>query len=201
MRKAEREYQKALTSFRRSAGQYRKRYGIDTSSYLEGVHTKRGAERALDKLKYDVERIQIDQRLEKYEKERPIKEFERERKKIERAQKEHFYIDPEKQAAYEAEQKLKQTAYDKFTENWGSMDEVDYDRFVQLIGAMPSELREVFGSHNVVEAFRTGRQYELSTTEIFEKLNDAYENTKGSQEDVLNTFYATLSGSYKEGSE
>lgn len=49
----------ARTAFNRAASQYRRYYGVDTSQYLEGVHTPKGYERALAQLRRDVEAEKI----------------------------------------------------------------------------------------------------------------------------------------------
>lgn len=70
----------AQTSFNRAAGQYRRYYGIDTSKYIEGATTPRQYEKALEALRYDVEREKIAVELAEYEArvtaEQAQKEFE-----------------------------------------------------------------------------------------------------------------------------
>lgn len=53
----------AEIAFNRSAGQYRRYYGIDTSVYTEGVHTPKGYERALAEMRRDIERERIAQQV------------------------------------------------------------------------------------------------------------------------------------------
>ena len=72
----------ARTAFNRSAGQYKRYYGIDPDIYLEGVHTPKGYERALESMRYDVERekilAEVAEREAREAAERAKKEFEAE---------------------------------------------------------------------------------------------------------------------------
>lgn len=49
--------------FNRVAGQLRRYYGIESNQYLEGVHTPSGYRRAIEQMKLDIEREQIELRV------------------------------------------------------------------------------------------------------------------------------------------
>lgn len=192
MRKSERQYNEALKAYNRTAGQLKRHYDVNPAEYLEGVHTAKGIERALASLRREAERQQIERRVQIYEERTlPMRLFENKRRKIERAQRPQFYIDAEKQAAYDKEVKAAQKAYNVFNKHW-SMIRPEYDRFVQFIGSMDDSMKENFGSGNLVEMFRTGEQKKLSPTEIFEKVNTAYNMGGTYAEDYINNFHALL---------
>ena len=187
------KYQKALTSYNRVAGQLKRYYDVNPAEYLEGVHTAKGVERALASLRREAERQQVERRVQIYkERTRPMRLFENRRRRIEQAQWPKFYINEEKQAAYNMEVKAANDAYKKFKSNWGYMNRGQYDRFVQFIGSMDDSMKENFGSGNLVEMFRAGERKKLSPTEIFEKVNTAYNQGGTYAEDYINNFYDLL---------
>lgn len=76
MATSKRAYNQALSHFKRSAGRY-KRYGIDPEKYLQAeTNTVKGVERALDKIKFDVEQQLIEERIRKREEEEARKYVE-----------------------------------------------------------------------------------------------------------------------------
>ena len=117
--------------------------------------------------------------------------FENRRRKIEQAQRPQFYINEEKQAAYDKEVAAANKAYEEFNRNW-HMSRPEYDRFVQFIGSMDDAMIEKFGSNNLVEMFRAGERKKFTPTEIFEKVNTAYNQGGKYAEDVINNFYDLL---------
>lgn len=192
MRKSERQYKEALKSYNRTAGQLKRHYDVNPAEYLEGVKTAKGVERALASLRREAERQQVERRVQIYEERtRPMRLFENRRRRIEQAQRPQFYIDAEKQAAYDREVAAANKAYDAFNEHW-SMSRQEYDRFVQFIGSMDDSMKENFGSGNLVEMFRDGERKNLSPTEIFEKVNTAYNMGGTYAEDYINNFHDLL---------
>lgn len=192
MRKSERQYKEALKSYNRTAGQLKRHYDVNPAEYLDGVHTAKGVERALASLRREAERQQIERRVQIYEERTlPMRLFEKRRRRIEQAQRPQFYIDAEKQAAYDREVEAANKAYEVFNGNW-PMSRPEYDRFVQFIGSMDDAMIEKFGSDNLVEMFRAGQRKNLSPTEIFEKVNTAYNQGGTYAEDYINNFYDLL---------
>ena len=186
------KYQKALISYNRTAGQLKRHYDVDPAAYLEGVHTAKGVERALASLRREAERQQIERRVQIYEERtRPMRLFENRRRRIEQAQQPQFYINEEKQAAYDREVEAANKAYEKFNSYW-HMSRPEYDKFVQFIGSMDDSMKENFGSGNLVEMFRAGERKNLTPTQIFEKVNTAYNQGGTYAEDYINNFYALL---------
>lgn len=192
MRKSEKQYKEALKAYNRTAGQLKRHYDINPVEYLEGVKTAKGVERALAALRREAERQQIEKRVQIYEERtRPMRLFENRRKRIEQAQLPKFYIDTEKQAAYDKEVEAANKAYEEFNKYW-TMSRPEYDRFVQFIGSMDDAMIEKFGSDNLVEMFRTGERKNLTPTEIFEKVNTAYNMGGTYAEDYINNFHDLL---------
>lgn len=192
MRKSERQYKEALKAYNRTAGQLKRHYDLNPAEYLEGVHTAKSVQRALASLRREAERQQIERRVQIYEERtRPMRLFENRRRRIEQAQRPQFYIDAEKQAAYNKEVEAANKAYEEFNKYW-TMSRPEYDRFVQFIGSMDDAMIEKFGSDNLVEMFRTGERKNLSPTEIFEKVNTAYNQGGTYAEDYINNFYDLL---------
>lgn len=192
MRKSERQYKEALKAYNRTAGQLKRHYNVNPAEYLEGVKTAKGVERALASLRREAERQQIERRVQIYEERtRPMRLFENRRRRIEQAQRPQFYMDDEKQAAYIREVDAANKAYEAFNRNW-NMSRSEYDRFVQFIGSMDDAMVEKFGSDNLVEMFRTGERKKLSPTEIFEKVNTAYNMGGTYAEDYINNFHDLL---------
>ncbi len=100
-------------------------------------------------------------------------------------------MNEEKQAAYDREVEAANKAYEKFNSYW-HMSRSDYDKFVQFIGSMDDSMKENFGSGNLVEMFRAGQRKNLTPTEIFEKVNTAYNQGGTYAEDYINNFYDLL---------
>lgn len=192
MRKSERQYNEALKAYNRTAGQLKRHYDVNPAEYLEGVKTAKGVERALASLRREAERQQIERRVQIYEERtRPMRLFENRRRRIEQAQRPQFYIDAEKQAAYDREVEAANKAYEKFNSYW-HMSRPNYDKFVQFIGSMDDAMKENFGSGNLVEMFRAGERKQLTPSQIFEKVNTAYTQGGTYAEDYINNFYDLL---------
>lgn len=133
MRKKEREYKEAITKFNRSAGQI-KRYHpeIDTGEYLSGVTTARGAQRALDRLKFDVEQEEIATRVAEYE---------------ERLNK--IYEEMLKEESIEKFEEERDRARESLNDNWGlDWEEEDYEEFWDTFG--DSDLIDTYGSEQLI---------------------------------------------------
>lgn len=196
------KYQRALSSFNKSAGQLKRYYDINPESYLEGVKTVKGVERALKQMRFEAEQQQVTRAVEKYEKEtRVLRAFKREQRKIERAQTPKFYFDEAKQAAYEKEVAAYDQAAQKFMKNWGGFSRSQYDQFVAFIGALPEEYKsnEAFGSKSIVEAWRQGKIYNLSDEQIVKTMGKVLdESTGGNQEDVINDLYDALEAARRD---
>lgn len=196
------KYQRALSSFNRSAGQLKRYYDIEPEKYLEGVHTVKGVERALKQMQFEAEQIQIERAVEKYEKKtRVLRAFKREQRKIERAQTPKFYFDEAKQAAYEKEVEAYEQAAQTFMQNWGGFSRSQYDQFVSFIGALPEEYKsnEAFGSKSIVEAWRQGKSYNLSDEQIIKTMGKVLdESAGGNQEDVINNLYDALEAARRD---
>lgn len=133
MTRKEREYKEALTKFNRSAGQL-KRYhpGLDINDYLTGVSTARGAEKALDRLKFDAEQEDIAKRVAEYE-----------------ARLDQIYEEMLKEESIEKFESEREQARDSLNENWGlDWDEDDYEEFWDTFG--DSGLIDTYGSEQLI---------------------------------------------------
>ena len=196
------KYQKALSSFNRSAGQLKRHYDIKPEKYLEGVHTAAGVERALKQMRFEAEQIQVTRAVEKYEKKtRVLRAFRKEQRKIQRAQQPRFYFDEAKQAAYKKAMDDYESHYKAFKSNWGGFNRAKYDQFVAFIGALPEEYKkeDSFGSKSLVEAWRQGKKFELSDEEIVDIMIDTLDKNKsGNQEDVVNDLYDALEAARRD---
>lgn len=89
----------------------------------------------------------------------------------------------------------KQEAYNKgrdtFRERWDFSND-DYDNFIQFIASIPDEMKEAFGSENLVEIFRTGRDLGLTPEELKGVVSDTYASAGGTQEDLINDIYFSM---------
>lgn len=89
----------------------------------------------------------------------------------------------------------KEEAYNKgrdtFRERWGFSNR-DYDNFVQFIASVPDEMKEAFGSENLVEVFRTGKNLGLDPTELKDVITNTYSVAGGTQEDLINEIYFNM---------
>ena len=190
-------YQKALASYNRTAGQLKRYYDVDPQSYLEGVHTQKGVERALRELRREAERQQVERAVEQYEKyTRTERSFKSEQRKIQREQAPRFYFDEEKQRDYEERLEQYERGRQTFEERYGSMDG-GYDRFVSFIGALPDEYKgnETFGSKNIVEAWRTAQELKLSDDQMLHVMIDTLNSAEGqglSQAEILDDLYSNM---------
>lgn len=132
MRKKEREYREALVHFNRVAGQLKRYHDIDPSIYLEDVRTGKGVERALNKLRFDVEQEEISKRVEEYE-----------RKLEERYQEMLKQEDIERRE--EERERAKDTLNDEYGLGW---DEDDYEEFWDTFGDV--DILTAFGSDQII---------------------------------------------------
>lgn len=133
MRKQQREYKVAVTAFNRSAGQIRRYHPeIDTGEYLSGVTTAKGAERALKQLKFDVEQIEIAERVAQYEE-----------------RLESIYQEMLKEESIERFEDERERARESLNENWGlDWEEEDYEEFWDTFG--DSDLIDTYGSEQLI---------------------------------------------------
>lgn len=132
MRKKEREYREALTHFNRVAGQLKRYHDIDPSKYLENVRTGKGVERALNKLRFDVEQEKISKRVEEYE-----------RKLEER------YQEMLKEEDIERREEEREQAKKTLNKNYGlGWDDDDYEEFWDTFGDV--DILTAFGSDQVI---------------------------------------------------
>lgn len=133
MRKQQREYKAAVTAFNRSAGQIRRYHPeIDTGEYLSGVTTAKGAERALKQLKFDVEQIEIAERVAQYEE-----------------RLESIYQEMLKEESIERFEDERERARESLNENWGlDWEEEDYEEFWDTFG--DSDLIDTYGSEQLI---------------------------------------------------
>lgn len=95
----------------------------------------------------------------------------------------------------EADFKKKVEAYNKgretFGQRWGFKDQ-EYDNFIQFVASIPDEMKEAFGSENLVEVFRTGRDLGLTPEELKGVVSDTYASAGGTQEDLINDIYFSM---------
>lgn len=133
MRRGQREYKAAVTAFNRSAGQIRRYHPeIDTGEYLSGVTTAKGAERALKQLKFDVEQIEIAERVAQYEE-----------------RLESIYQEMLKEESIERFEDERERARESLNENWGlDWEEEDYEEFWDTFG--DSDLIDTYGSEQLI---------------------------------------------------
>ena len=133
MRKQQREYKAAVTAFNRSAGQIRRHHPeIDTGEYLSGVTTAKGAQRALKQLKFDVEQIEIAERVAQYEE-----------------RLESIYQEMLKEESIERFEDERERARESLNENWGlDWEEEDYEEFWDTFG--DSDLIDTYGSEQLI---------------------------------------------------
>ena len=133
MRKKEREYKEAITAFNRSAGQIRRYHPeIDTSEYISGVTTAKGAKRALDRLKFDVEQEEISARVAEYEE-----------------RLEAIYEEMLKEESIEKFEEERDRARESLNDNWGlDWEEEDYEEFWDTFG--DSDLIDTYGSEQLI---------------------------------------------------
>lgn len=132
MRKKEREYRQALVHFNRVAGQLKRYHDIDPEQYLQDVRTGKGVERALNKLKFDVEQEEISKRVEEYER-----------------RLEERYQEMLKEEDLERREKKRETAKDTLNDNYGlGWDDDDYEEFWDTFG--DTDIIDAFGSDQVI---------------------------------------------------
>lgn len=133
MRRGQREYKAAVTAFNRSAGQIRRYHPeIDTSEYISGVTTAKGAQRALEQLKFDVEQIEIAKRVVQYEE-----------------RLESIYQEMLKEESIEKFEDERERARESLNENWGlDWEEEDYEEFWDTFG--DSDLIDTYGSEQLI---------------------------------------------------
>lgn len=140
-RQAQNAYNEAMKSFNRSAGQFKRKHDIDPSEYLNGVTTAKGVERALDKMRLDVE--QMDRQFRE--------DLSAEAEAAEEAAK---------AADLKAKEDQYQQARDTLEEKWGiSMDETESEIFWNAFN--DPDIIDAFGSKNVLymgEEIRNDKQ-------------------------------------------
>ena len=133
MKRAEREFRSALVQFNRSAGQIKRWHpSLDPKEYLQNVHTAKGVEKALGKLKFDAEQIDIAVRVEAYE------------RKLDR-----IYEEQLKEENYEQfldqRDRARKTLNDEYGLDW---DDDEYEDFWDIFG--DDELIDTYGSDQII---------------------------------------------------
>ena len=127
------EYKAALTHFNRVGGQLKRHHNIDPASYLEGVHTEKGIERALDQMRYDAEREDIDRAIEDYER-RLDDLLDEQMKEEDLEEKERQYQD------------ARDTLNEKYDLDWDETDsQIFWDAFDD------SDIIDAFGSTQILD--------------------------------------------------
>ena len=126
-------FKEALTHFNRVGGQLKRTHDIDPASYLEGVTTKKGVERALDQMRFDAEREDIDRDIEEYE--RRLEEA------LEDELKEEDLLEKERQ--YE---EARDTLNENYDLDWDETDsQIFWDAFDD------SDIIDAFGSTQILD--------------------------------------------------
>lgn len=172
MRKKEREYREALTAFNRSAGQI-KRFNpeIDVKSYVSGATTAYQVNKALDKLKYDVERKGILERAAAYE-----------------ARLDAMYEEMLKEEDLERHYEERDTARDTLNDRYGlDWDEEDAEEFWDLFGE--KDLIDSYGSDQLIALGDRFMDYKSlrpsKVAKIAKKVAAEYTGQEKSQEDMM----------------
>lgn len=167
-------------------------------SRLKGIFSGRGAAGASGSGKPSGGFWQ--RRKEKREEKRREREWKKSQERMEKMEKESLKQKAQRKAE---EQKQKRASERKsreyhergretFKDRYGFNDK-EYDGFVQFVDGMGEDLKEVFGSNNLVEAFRTGRSLGLSPADIKSILDQTYNMTEGgTQEDIINDLYSNM---------
>ena len=126
-------YNEALRHFNRVGGQLKRHHNIDPASYLEGVHTEKGIKRALDQMRFDAEREDIDRDIEEYE--RRLEEA------LEDELKEEDLLEKERQ--YE---EARDTLNENYDLDWDETDsQIFWDAFDD------SDIIDAFGSTQILD--------------------------------------------------
>lgn len=127
---------------------------------------------------------------------RRMQHMERQRQKEEERQKEERKS--EEQEAKQESEKEERRRYEKarktFKERWDFSD-AQYDRFMQFVNSLPREYIEQLGSETLVEFFRTGETYKLSSDEMATIVKETMETSEGMYaEDIINDLYTNMEG-------
>lgn len=142
----------------------------------------------------------FERRREAREEKRIRKEWERSQRRQEKMEREaekqkQKRRSEERQQKREAEQRAREAhekARDTFLNNWGFTPS-EYEGFIQFVDGLGSDLKEAFGSENLVEAFRTGRSLGLNPSDMKAVLEQTYNmGNGGTQEDFVNDLYANM---------
>ena len=148
---------------------------------------------------------------ERREEKRIAREWERSQKRMEKMEQESLKQKAkrkaeerlEKKAAEQKSREYHERGRETFKDNWGFNDK-EYDDFIQFIDGASDEIKEVFGSNNLVEAFRTGRTLGLTPDDMKAVLKQTYNDIDGgTQEDIVDSLYYNiyaLSSNIEEGS-
>lgn len=188
MRKKERLYNEALKKFNRSAGQI-KRYhpDIDTGKFLEGAGTAKAVEKALDRLKFMVERRQIEKRMAAYEVKREEYLKRQNQLKIERQHRKAFKSLNKKRPGL----KWSREDYDTFWDAFGNKDLIDEYGSEQLIVTGDKLLNKVQG-------------YDIKAEEVAQialEVAQEFKGTDQSTEDMVIELESRIDGLIKERCE
>lgn len=127
------KFKEALTHFNRVGGQLKRNHDLDPADYLKGVHTIKGIERALDRMRYDAEREDLDRAIDEYE------------QRFNDALEEKL-----KQEDLEAKEDQYEQARESLNENWDlEWDETDSRIFWDAFD--DSDLIDAFGSEQILD--------------------------------------------------
>lgn len=172
MRKKEREYREALAAFNRSAGQL-KRYhpDFDVKSYVEDAHTAYQVNKALDKLKFDIERQGILERVAEYERQLDIRY-------------EEMLKQEDLERHYEEREKALDTINDRYGLDW---DEEDAEEFWDLFGE--KDIIDAYGSDQVIAIGERFMNYQSlrpsKVAKIAKKVAAEFAGSGKGQEDMV----------------
>jgi len=126
-------YKAAVTHFNRVGGQLKRYHDVDPQSYLEGITTVKGVERALDRMRFDAEREDIDQAIAEYE--RAFDEAMDEQLKEENTQE-----------MEDREERARQS----LNENW-DLDWTETDSRIFWNAFDDADIMDAFGSEQVID--------------------------------------------------
>lgn len=132
------------------------------------------------------------------------RDYERSQKKQEKMDKK-IREQEEQQQKYKDEQKKREQqehARSTFKKRYGFNDR-EYEGFIQFIGSVGEDMKDVYGSMNLVEAFRTGKSLGLDPKDMVQVVKATYSDTfSATQEDLIDDLYRNMEGyaqNVKEG--
>jgi hypothetical protein len=149
--------------------------------FFGGLFNKEArAERKRDR---DYRRSQKRQeRMERREEKRRQKEKERRAAEERRAKEEQ---------AQKEEERYKQSEK-TFNDRWGFNASM-YDNFIQFMNAIPPEVREAFGSEQLVEIFRAGSNINMSPEDLAGLVMESWTSAEDmTAEELVNDLYERM---------